>query len=49
MSEEVGSRRATVNMLMGLQKAHRIDLYTMLAIVRWLGSHTSKFTRLVDA
>ena len=49
VSEQVGSKRATAHMLMGLQKAQRIDLYTMLAIVRWLGSHTSKFTRLMDA
>jgi transcriptional regulator with XRE-family HTH domain len=48
VSEEIGSKRATATMLMGLPKAQRIDLYTMLDIVGWLGSHTTKFTRLTS-
>ena len=48
VSEEIGARRATSTMLIGLPKAQRIDLYTMLAIVDWLGSHTSRFTRLTN-
>lgn len=49
VSDEIGAKRATTSMLMGLPKTARIDLYTMLAIVGWLGSHTSKFTRLTSA
>lgn len=49
VSDAIGAKRATTAMLMGLPRTSRIDLYTMLAIVRWLGSHTSRFTRLTSA
>lgn len=49
VSKEVGAKLATPFMLSGLNRANRIDLYTMLAIAHWLDAHTSRFTTLTKA